>query len=57
MSEPKNIFEAKTPLSRIVDRAAEGKEATPREPANLLGVTFIAEDFDAPLPPGYSVDL
>jgi hypothetical protein len=51
MSEPKNISEAKTPLSRIVDRATEGMKVTPREPGNLLGVTFIAEDFDAPLPP------
>ena len=25
--------------------------APQREPANLLGITFIAEDFDEPLPP------
>jgi prevent-host-death family protein len=25
----------------------------PREPANLLGVTFVAEDFDDPLPPEF----
>ncbi len=51
MRGTKNISEAKTPLSRPIDRAAEGKEATPREPGNLLGVTFIAVDFDEPLPP------
>ncbi len=51
MSESKNNSEAKTPLSRPIDRAADGKEAAPREPGNLLGVTFIAEDFDEPLPP------
>ncbi len=65
-----NLYEAKTQLSRLIERAAAGDEiviakagkpraklvsvhppALPREPANLLGVTFIAEDFDAPLPP------
>jgi hypothetical protein len=51
MNETKNISEARTPLSRLVDRAAKGKETTPREPDNLLGVTFIAKDFDEPLPP------
>ncbi len=65
-----NLYEAKTQLSRLIERAAAGEEiviakagkprarlvpiespAEPREPANLLGVTFIAEDFDEPLPP------
>ena len=69
MSETVNLYEAKTQLSRLVDRAAQGeeiviakagkpkaklvpfREAARREPANLLGITFIAEDFDEPLPP------
>lgn len=70
MSETVNIYKAKTHLSRLVDRAAQGEEiviakagkpraklvpfreaASPREPANLLGLTFIAEDFDEALPP------
>jgi prevent-host-death family protein len=70
MSETVNLYEAKTHLSRLVDRAAQGEEIViakagkpraklvpyrqeeaQREPANLLGITFIAEDFDEPLPP------
>ena len=51
MNETKNIPEAKTPLSRLIDQTAKGKETAPREPDNLLGITFIAEDFDEPLPP------
>jgi prevent-host-death family protein len=70
MTETVNLYEAKTHLSRLVDRAAQGEEiviakagkpkaklvpfhqaAVPREPGNLLGITFIAEDFDEPLPP------
>ena len=70
MSETVNIYEAKTNLSRLVDRAAQGEEIViakagkpkaklvPYRPekkrragANVLGVTFIAEDFDDPLPP------
>jgi hypothetical protein len=51
MNETKNFSEAKTPLSRPLDQTAEGRETTPREPENLLGVTFIAKDFDEPLPP------
>jgi prevent-host-death family protein len=70
MTETVNLYEAKTHLSQLVDRAAQGEEiviakagrpkaklvpfreaAMPREPGNLLGVTFIAEDFDEPLPP------
>ena len=68
-----NLYEAKTQLSSLVERAAKGEEiviakagkpmarltpmATEAETAqprvagqNLLGITFIAEDFDAPLP-------
>jgi prevent-host-death family protein len=62
-----NLYEAKTQLSRLVDRAASGEEiviaksgkpmaklvpyrpARPRrEGENLLGITFIAENFDDP---------
>lgn len=69
MSETVNLYAAKTHLSRLVDRAAQGEEiviakagkpraklvpfreaAAPREPANLLGLTFVAEDFDEALP-------
>ena len=65
-----NIYEAKTNLSKLVDRAAAGEEiiiAKAGKPKaklvpyrtgkkrrggqNLLGITYIAEDFDAPLPP------
>ena len=66
-----NIYAAKTQLSALVDKAAQGEEIViakagkpmaklvPLEektlPARkfgqkLLGVTFIAPDFDAPLP-------
>jgi prevent-host-death family protein len=70
MTETVNLYEAKTHLSQLVDRAAQGEEiiiakagkprarlvpffeaTAPREPSNLLGITFIAEDFDEPLPP------
>lgn len=70
MTKTVNLYEAKTHLSQLVDRAAQGEEiiiakagkpkarlvpfredATPREPGNLLGITFIADDFDEPLPP------
>jgi prevent-host-death family protein len=70
MSITVNLYEAKTQLSRLIERAAAGEEiviakagkprarlvpiqssAEPREPANLLGISFIADDFDAPLPP------
>ena len=70
MTKTVNLYEAKTHLSSLVDRAAQGEEiviakagrpkaklvpfreaTTPREPANLLGVTYVAEDFDDPLPP------
>ena len=65
-----NIYDAKTNLSKLVDRAAAGEEIiianagkpkaklVPYWPGkkrrggqNLLGITYIAEDFEAPLPP------
>ena len=66
-----NLYEAKTQLSNLVERVANGEEFViakagkpmarlvalseepqlPRKPGqNLLGITYIAEDFDAPLP-------
>ena len=66
-----NLYEAKTQLSSLVERAARGEEIViakagmrmaklvslteeptqPRKPGqNLLGITYIAVDFDAPLP-------
>jgi len=64
-----SLYEAKTHLSALVDRAAAGEEiiiskngipfarltplpfrGEPRRPANALGVTYIAPDFDAPDP-------
>ena len=70
MSDIVNLYEAKTHLSKLVERAADGEEIViakggkpkaklvpyveplkPRVPANALGVTFVAEDFDEPLPP------
>jgi prevent-host-death family protein len=66
-----NLYEAKTNLSSLVDRAAKGEEVviakagkpmarlvalrpqlkSPRESGkNLMGITYIADDFDAPLP-------
>ena len=68
------MFEAKTQLSSLVDRASKGEEiviakagkpmarltalteegrvsAPPRKfGQNLLGITYIADDFDSPLP-------
>jgi prevent-host-death family protein len=65
-----NLYDAKTHLSKLVDRAAAGEEiviAKAGKPKamlvpyrtgkkrlggrNLLGITYIAEDFDGPLPP------
>ena len=71
-----NLYEAKTQLSSLVDRAAKGeeiviakagkpmvkltpvvqeKEASASEPLpfgkNLLGITFISDDFYEDLPP------
>ena len=66
-----NLYEAKTHLSSLVERAAIGEEIViakagkpmarlvalvsepqePRKPGkNLLGITYLADDFDAPLP-------
>jgi prevent-host-death family protein len=67
-----NIYEAKTSLSKLVERAAAGEEviiakagrpmvrlvpvvkakAAKRRKSgqNSLGITYISEDFDAPLP-------
>jgi prevent-host-death family protein len=64
-----NLYDAKTQLSALVDRAADGEEiiiakngvprarlapaphsAGARTPADILKVTYIAEDFDAPDP-------
>ena len=66
-----NLYEAKTQLSSLVDRASRDEEiviakagkplarlvaiqsesTTPRRPGgNFLGVTYLADDFDAPLP-------
>lgn len=67
-----NLYEAKTQLSSLVERAAKGEEIviakagkpmaklipmmekeSEREPLpfgqNLLGISYIADDFDAPL--------
>lgn len=70
MANTINIYEAKTHLSALVEKAAHGEEiviakagkpmaklvpldAQPLEPRkfgqNLLGITYIAPDFDAPL--------
>jgi prevent-host-death family protein len=66
-----NLYEAKTQLSQLVERAAAGEEVViakagkpmvrlvpveaekPKKRisgTNALGVTYIADDFDAPLP-------
>jgi prevent-host-death family protein len=68
-----NLYEAKTQLSSLVERAAKGEEiiiakagkplarlveleieqkTEPRRTfgKNFMGITFIADDFDAPLP-------
>ncbi|HEX4582933.1 MAG TPA: type II toxin-antitoxin system Phd/YefM family antitoxin [Acidobacteriaceae bacterium] len=71
MAETLNIYEAKTHLSALVEKAAAGEEIiiakagkpmaklVPLEPKvqaprkfgqNVLGITYIAPDFDAPLP-------
>ena len=70
MADIVNLYDAKTNLSKLVDRAAAGEEiviAKAGKPKaklvpyrtgkkrrfgrNLLGITYIAEDFDGPLPP------
>ena len=71
MARTVNIYEAKTHLSALVEKAAGGEEIViakagkpmarlvpleERAPAprqfgqNLLGISYIAPDFDAPLP-------
>lgn len=67
MPDMVSLYDAKTGLSKLVDRAAAGEEIVitkngvpmaklvamprrdkPREPGqNLLGITYIADDFDA----------
>ena len=71
MGDTVNLYEAKTHLSKLVERAAAGEEIViakagkpkaklvPYEAPkrrrifgqNLLGMTYMAEDWDAPLPP------
>lgn len=70
MAKPVNIYEAKTRLSELVERAAAGEEiiiakagtprarlaplptaTEPRKPGGWEEGVWIAEDFDAPLPP------
>lgn len=71
MPDTVNLYEAKTHLSELVERAAAGEEIViakagkpkaklvPYEPLqqrriggqNLLGITYMAEDWDGPLPP------
>ena len=65
-----NLYDAKTRLSELVDRAAAGEEIViakagapkarlvplprstkPRRPGGWEGQVWIADDFDAPLPP------
>ena len=72
MSAVFNIYDAKSNLSALVQRAAEGEEIViakngkplaklvpvepagkkpgKRVPAGAMGITFISDDFDAPLP-------
>jgi prevent-host-death family protein len=70
MTDTINLYEAKTNLSKLVERAAAGEEIViakagkpkamlvrykpPRKKRrlgqNLLGITYVAEDFDGPLP-------
>jgi prevent-host-death family protein len=61
-----SLYDAKTQLSSLVERAARGEQiiiakngvpmaklvaipfrGEPRKPANAMGITYIAEDFDA----------
>ena len=71
MTDTVNIYDAKTNLSKLVDRAAAGEEIViakagkpkaklvPYQPPrkkrwfgqNLLGITYVADDCDEPLPP------
>ena len=51
-----NLYNAKTHLSRLVERAAAGEEIViakavrPRRPGIWKGQVWIADDFDEPLP-------
>jgi prevent-host-death family protein len=70
MGKPVNLYDAKTQLSKLVDRAADGEEIIiakagkprarlvplaekkkERRPGVWKGKVWIADDFDAPLPP------
>jgi prevent-host-death family protein len=68
MSDPINLYEAKTHLSTLVDRAEAGEEIiiaksgtprarlvqlarSPRRPGGWENGVWMADDFDAPLPP------
>jgi prevent-host-death family protein len=71
MTETINLYDAKTHLSKLVDRAAAGEEiiiAKAGKPKaklvpyevpykkriggqNLLDITYMADDWDGPLPP------
>jgi prevent-host-death family protein len=70
MADPINLYDAKTHLSALVDRAAAGEEIViaksgtplarlvplehtrvPRRPGGWETGLWIADDFDAPLPP------
>jgi prevent-host-death family protein len=71
MTDTVNLYDAKTNLSKLVDRAAAGEEIiiakagkpkaklVPYQPPrktriggqNLLGITYMADDWDGPLPP------
>jgi prevent-host-death family protein len=70
MPKAVNLYEAKTHLSELVDRAAQGEEIViakaghprarlgpvpskrqRRRPGGGRGKVWIADDFDAPLPP------
>ncbi len=78
MKKALNIYEAKTHLSALVEKAARGEEIViakagkpmaklvPLEPKageprtfgrNALKITYIAPDFDAPLPEGIMEDF
>jgi prevent-host-death family protein len=77
MATQVNLYEAKTQLSQLVERASKGEEiiiakagkpmarlvATAPEPKpqrkfgqNLLGVTFLAEDWEKDIPLEYFLD-
>ena len=49
MTDTVNIYDAKTNLSKLVPYRPPRKKR--RFGQNLLGITYIADDFDGPLPP------